>query len=207
VADHRYRRNDNETWRAVAWELLEASLVPVPADPNAVVRSAPGTPAHGNQEEDDMRRNLPGGAAAAAPARPPPPLPAPSRPHRSRSRGSRRSATPAAPPSSRAGPLAAPVAVTATAILTAARNAGLDQAAQDELIARHDETPLTRDALMAEIGRRFAERDTPVRTASRVPAQAGAGTVHDGARHGRRDRAPHQRRAPSSAKPAAPSAA
>lgn len=55
---------DHETWRAVAWELLEASLVPVPADPNAVVRSAPGTTAHGNQEEDDMNRNLPGGGVA-----------------------------------------------------------------------------------------------------------------------------------------------
>jgi len=65
--------NENETWRAVAWELLEASLVPVPADPNAVVRSAPGA-AHGTtQEEDDMRRNLPGGAAAAAPSNPTPP--------------------------------------------------------------------------------------------------------------------------------------
>lgn len=59
---------DHETWRAVAWELLEASFVPVPADPNAVVRSATGATAHGSQEEDDMRRNLPGGAAAAAPA-------------------------------------------------------------------------------------------------------------------------------------------
>ncbi|NYD88906.1 prohead protease/major capsid protein fusion protein [Sphingomonas melonis] len=71
--------NDNETWRAVAWELLEASLVPVPADPNAVVRSAPGTTsAHGSQEEEDMHRNLPGGGVAhpnanrgaAAPAQP-----------------------------------------------------------------------------------------------------------------------------------------
>lgn len=64
--------NDNETWRAVAWELLEASLVPVPADPNAVVRSASGT-VHGTTEEDDnMRRNLAGGAAAAAPIVPNP---------------------------------------------------------------------------------------------------------------------------------------
>lgn len=54
----------HETWRAVAWELLEASLVPVPADPNAVVRSASGTTAHGSQEEDDMNRNLPGGGVA-----------------------------------------------------------------------------------------------------------------------------------------------
>lgn len=56
--------NEHETWRAVAWELLEASLVPVPADPNAVVRSASGTTAHGNQEEDEMNRNLPGGGVA-----------------------------------------------------------------------------------------------------------------------------------------------
>ncbi|MGA1800198.1 prohead protease/major capsid protein fusion protein [Sphingomonas sp. 4RDLI-65] len=57
--------NDHETWRAVAWELLEASLVPVPADPNAVVRSNTGTPAHGSQnEEDDMYRNQPGGGVA-----------------------------------------------------------------------------------------------------------------------------------------------
>jgi hypothetical protein len=167
--------DNNETWRAVAWELLEASLVPVPADPNAVVRSAPGTPEHGNQEEDDMRRNLPGGAAAAAPA----------------STTTASAATPAVDPA-RADPAvsatpavtpvveparSAPVAVSATAILTAARNAGLDQAVQDELIARHDETPFTRDALLADIGRRFAERDTPVRTASTVPASAGAGTV------------------------------
>ncbi|HEX8382443.1 MAG TPA: prohead protease/major capsid protein fusion protein [Sphingomonas sp.] len=56
--------NEHETWRAVAWELLEASLVPVPADPNAVVRSNTGTPAHGTEEEDDMNRNLPGGGVA-----------------------------------------------------------------------------------------------------------------------------------------------
>ncbi|MFT3968540.1 MAG: HK97 family phage prohead protease, partial [Sphingobium sp.] len=65
---------DHDTWRAVAWELLEASFVSVPADPNAVVRSEPGQSPHGNSnEEEDMRRNLPGGAAAAAPA----PIPAP----------------------------------------------------------------------------------------------------------------------------------
>lgn len=59
----------HETWRATAWELLEASLVPVPADPNAGIRSAPGNALPGSsQEEEDMRRNLPGGAAAAAPA-------------------------------------------------------------------------------------------------------------------------------------------
>lgn len=158
----------HETWRAVAWELLEASLVPVPADPNAVVRSAPGIPAHGNQEEeDDMRRNLPGGAAAAAataPAASAAPAAATTEPARSEPAAVAPAATtPAVEPVR-----AAPAAVTASVVLTAARNAGLDQAAQTELLDRHAETPLTRDALMAEIGSRFAERDTPAQTPNRV---------------------------------------
>lgn len=60
------------TWRATSWELLEATLCPVPADPAAGVRSAalsPGTPgATATPEEDDeMRRSLSlGGMAALA---------------------------------------------------------------------------------------------------------------------------------------------
>lgn len=62
------------TWRATAWELLEASLVPVPADPSAGVRSAanpnPATPSPGatanSEEDEDMRRSLIGGMAALA---------------------------------------------------------------------------------------------------------------------------------------------
>lgn len=66
------------TWRATSWELLEASLVPVPADPAAGVRSAapspglsqtPGT--HATQETEDMiRSRMMGGVAAAALATP-----------------------------------------------------------------------------------------------------------------------------------------
>jgi HK97 family phage prohead protease len=66
------------TWRATSWELLEASLVPVPADPAAGVRSAapspglsqtPGT--HATQETEDMiRSRMMGGVAAAALASP-----------------------------------------------------------------------------------------------------------------------------------------
>lgn len=166
--------NDHETWRAVAWELLEASLVPVPADPNAVVRSAPGTPVHGSQEEEeDMRRNLPGGAAAAAAA---PtavtPAAAPAEPVRSEPVAAPAVAAPAAGAEPvRSEP--AVTAVSATDVLTAARNAGLDQAAQTELLDRHAAAPLTRDALLAEIGRRFAGLDAPAQTANRVPANAG----------------------------------
>lgn len=63
------------TWRATSWELQEGSLVPVPADISAGVRSAavpspelhtPGVSAN-TQEDDQMTRSvLLGGAAAAA---------------------------------------------------------------------------------------------------------------------------------------------
>jgi HK97 family phage prohead protease len=62
----------HETWRATRWELLEVSLVSVPADANAVVRAVSGQ-AHGatpttttTQEEEDMRRNLNSGVAPGA---------------------------------------------------------------------------------------------------------------------------------------------
>ncbi len=161
--------SDHETWRAVAWELLEASLVPVPADPNAVVRSQPETPAHGTQEEDDMRRNLPNGAAPAAVAA--------------------ATTTETAAPATRSEPVApaaaelaqqqrqapAVVHVTVSAIRTAARNAGLDADATFELIERHEATPLTDDALMADIGRRYAALDSGARTNGRISVTRDAG--------------------------------
>lgn len=64
------------TWRATSWELLEASLVPVPADPAAGVRSAapvpgnPGARATPQEEEEMTRSRLMGGAAAIALAAP-----------------------------------------------------------------------------------------------------------------------------------------
>lgn len=49
---------DIETWRADKWTLMEASLVAVPADAGALVRSAP------NAENDDAERNAPSAMTA-----------------------------------------------------------------------------------------------------------------------------------------------
>jgi HK97 family phage prohead protease len=66
---------DQEVWRATDWELLEVSLVSVPADPNAGVRSMAVDPGSTPHEEDEMlTREQPG---AAEPASQPAPAPAP----------------------------------------------------------------------------------------------------------------------------------
>lgn len=58
--------NETEVWRADQWELLEVSLVAVPADPAAMIRSAGETATLTTQTEtDDMRRNAPSGDAPA----------------------------------------------------------------------------------------------------------------------------------------------
>lgn len=167
--------NDDEVWRAMSWELLEVSLVSVPADPNAGVRSLsgtqPGTPvitaAPGEiQEEDDMlKRNLGGGTAPIA-------------------------GTTAAPTTTRSEPAApdtvdtpvqgeqqrqAPTTVNVAAIRSAVTNAGLGDDVAFDLIGRHETQALTRDALMADIGRRFAERDTPATTVNRISVTRDAG--------------------------------
>lgn len=166
--------NDHETWRATRWELLEASLVPVPADPNAVVRSAPGnSQPHGSQEEDDMRRNLASGVAAAALTT----AAAPTAPAGTTGTEQRQEpAAPTPPAQQQRQEPTAPATVEASAVVTAARNAGLDADAREALLIRHATTPFTRDALMADIGARFAERDSSATTVNRVPAAAGDNT-------------------------------
>ncbi|WP_155263065.1 prohead protease/major capsid protein fusion protein [Sphingomonas segetis] len=63
--------DDLETWLATKWELLEVSLVPVPADVLTGIRSADCQfPEFSEEEQDMFIRNAPSGAAAAAPAQP-----------------------------------------------------------------------------------------------------------------------------------------
>lgn len=69
--------NEVEIWRADKWELLEVSLVAVPADPLASTRSAEisshrADAAH-SEETDDMRRNVAPGNPAVDPASQPAP--------------------------------------------------------------------------------------------------------------------------------------
>lgn len=71
----------------------------------------------------------------------------------------------------------APRVISARDVLAAARNAGLDQAAEADLLDRHAATPFTRTALMADIGERFASRDASALTNGRVPARAGSGVT------------------------------
>ncbi|NLS25714.1 hypothetical protein S2M10_06840 [Sphingomonas sp. S2M10] len=151
--------NDHETWRAVAWELLEASLVPVPADPNAVVRSATGTPQHGTtQEDEDMRRNLPGGAAAAAPSAAAPAAPAATTTVVDQDGGTRTEPH-------------APVRITARQIRErCARSTDLGSDFALELIERNETTPLGE----AEFERAISDRLLDQRQQPRIDVRVGA---------------------------------
>jgi HK97 family phage prohead protease len=57
-------QDEQETWRATRWQLLEVSLVPVPADALTGLRSEAALQ-NENEEEDMLTRNDPGAAPAA----------------------------------------------------------------------------------------------------------------------------------------------
>lgn len=164
--------NEDEVWRAESWELLEVSLVSVPADPNAGVRSisganpgAPATTTTTTEDDDMLTRDLGGGNAPT-----PTPAPAPIT-------ETRTEPTPAPTPAPAPAPeqRQQPVAVTGADVRTAATNAGLDTDATLDLLERHATTPFTRDALLADIGRRFAERDSGASTTNRITVTRDAG--------------------------------
>jgi hypothetical protein len=138
-------------YRAVDWEPAEISFVPVPADPAAGVRSAD---AEQGRFPCIIRR-----AAEIGPAIP---------------EAQEMSNTPEAAAPAAVAPAPAPAAITieqraavvptvsATAIITSCRSAGLGQEVIDQIIARHDETPFNQQALLAEIGQHMVARNAPV---------------------------------------------
>jgi phage major head subunit gpT-like protein len=169
--------SDNETWRAMSWQLLEASFVPVPADPNAVVRSASGNLLHGvTEEEENMRRNIAGGAAAAAPVSTAAPAAADTTIVVEPGGGTR------AEPHSSAGTAAAPVVATtetraagvsASRILDmCGRSAALGSDFAAELIRANDTAPLTENDLLGRVNERLMGGSTP-----RAPINASAGVT------------------------------
>lgn len=172
-----------DTWRATAWELLEASFVPVPADPNAVVRSAPGNQQHGTtQEEDDMRRNLPGGAAAAAPS-----AAAPAGTTIVVEQNGESRSEPHSPAGAAAAPITQPeqraAGVSASRILDlCGRSAALGSDFAAELIRANDTTPITEADLLSRVNERLlGNRPT-------IDARAGAsGTESEGYRQALED--------------------
>lgn len=148
------RQGERPLYRATDWEPAEISFVPVPADPAAGVRSNdaaqgrfPCTIRRANNGPANLEAQMPDTNVATTAAE-----------------------TPLAPAvtETRAAPAAA---VTATAIITACRNAGLDQSVVDAMIARHDETPMTRADMLAAIGEQFAARTTAAPTRSTVTVQ------------------------------------
>lgn len=168
------REGQRPLYRAVDWEPMEISFVPIPFDAGSQVRS--GAPEQGGNPciirrispaIQEGTSNMP--PAIQQPAGDPPAI---------ENRAPESAPAPAnvvPAPVERAPDR--PAAVDGAAIRTAARNAGLSDDVTMDLLERHADTPLTRDALFAEIGRRYAERDTQAPTINRVPAQPGNGVT------------------------------
>ena len=161
------REGERPLYRAVDWEPYEISFVTVPFDAGAQTRSA--EPAQGGFP-CIFRRNSPASSQERTMD--------PEDQAGSQSSDTTTTNTTDQSIDGQQQQRQAPAIVDATAVLTAARNAGLDADAREELLVRHSSTPFNRDTLMADIGRRFAERDSSAQTVNRVsPTVASGGTM------------------------------
>lgn len=170
------REGERPLYRAIDWEPYEISFVPVPFDMNAQVRSQ--EPAQGGHP-CIIRRASP---ASITETTMPPEASQPAGDTAADQTRTIESQVTGNQPTGTAANATEPVdgqrqdgVVTIAAIRTAASNAGLDTDATFALIEEHERSALTRTALMANIGQRFAERDSGARTVNRVPAAPGGG--------------------------------
>lgn len=150
------REGERPLYRAVDWEPYEISFVTVPFDAGAQTRSS--EPAQGGFP-CIFRRNSPASSQERTMD--------PEDQAGSQSTDTTTTTTDQSTDGQQQQ-RQAPAIVNATAVLTAARNAGLDADAREELLVRHSTTPFNHDTLMADIGRRFAERDSSAQTVNRV---------------------------------------
>lgn len=161
------REGARPLYRAIDWEPVEISFVPVPFDDGAQVRSQEPSQ---SRTRCIIRRAVPANLETIMEEDIIVPVATPAAPITR--------ALPAENPVSQPSANPAPVQpVTVSAIRTAVNNAGLDADVAFQLIERHEAAPFSRTALMAEIGTRFAERDCGATTISRAPAQVSTGVT------------------------------
>lgn len=170
------REGQRPLYRATDWEPMEISFVPIPFDAGAQVRS--GDPEQGGHP-CIIRRISP------APIEETTMPPANQQPAGDNPATEQRAIEPAAPAAPATPPAAPqpepeqrqqqPAVVTGADVRTAARNAGLSDEVTMDMLELHATAPFTREAMLAEIGRRFAERDSSAVTVNRAPAQPGSG--------------------------------
>lgn len=167
------REGQRPVYRATDWEPMEISFVPIPFDAGAQVRS--GEPAQGGTP-CIIRRISPASSETTTmpPANQQTAGDIPATEQRAVTESTPAPAPAAAASTEPEQRQQQPAVVTGADVRTATRNAGLSDDVTMDMLERHATTPFTRDAMLAEIGRRFAERDTPAVTANRVPAQAGS---------------------------------
>ncbi|KPL55569.1 hypothetical protein ABB55_27790 [Prosthecomicrobium hirschii] len=159
-----------EIWTATRWELLEVSLVSVPADPLALVRAASPAAPPPPAEENDMQRNAPG---AADPTPTPPSQPTPTQTLApapvQRAADPAPVAPPASPPASPdAAAIHAAAGQRAASIVDIGTRAGMSQA---DITAALVDATVTLDAFRA---RAF---DALAATQNRAPTSSARSTI------------------------------